>query len=300
MPRGLIKRTLEGRPIGHPIHTLLVHFPIGLFVLSLVLDIATYFGGGNNALERGALYAIIGGVGMAAIAAFFGFADFSDIRRDAPARGIAEWHMALNIMVLAIYAIEIIVRFRELALTKTDVAMTAVSVVALGVLTVSGYLGGLMVYDHGVGVGRHRRRGLSPARTIRLTARKSADGFVRIPGTWRMHDRQTLRLDIDGHYIALTRQGDAFFAFADACSHSGAPLSEGSVFNGHVICPWHKCQFDLHTGRVVAGPAEKDIFVYEVRADPDHVSVRVPLPPAGDEADAVHRTREEGPVFASR
>ena len=33
---------------------------------------------------------------------------------------------------------------------------------------------------------------------------------------------------------------------------------------GTVQCPWHGSQFDVHTGEVMAGPAEKDIETYDV------------------------------------
>ena len=36
----MLKAFLQGKPFGHPLHPALVHFPIGLFVLSLILDIA--------------------------------------------------------------------------------------------------------------------------------------------------------------------------------------------------------------------------------------------------------------------
>jgi uncharacterized membrane protein len=39
----MLKAFLQGKPFGHPLHPALVHFPIGLFVLGLILDLASYF-----------------------------------------------------------------------------------------------------------------------------------------------------------------------------------------------------------------------------------------------------------------
>jgi nitrite reductase/ring-hydroxylating ferredoxin subunit len=52
-------------------------------------------------------------------------------------------------------------------------------------------------------------------------------------------------------------------AFSDHCTHKGGPLSDGALVGCTVQCPWHGSQFDVHTGRVVAGPAKSKIDVYE-------------------------------------
>jgi nitrite reductase/ring-hydroxylating ferredoxin subunit len=60
-----------------------------------------------------------------------------------------------------------------------------------------------------------------------------------------------VRVDIDGLCVALFRLNDKFYAIEDACLHMGGPLSEGSVNQGIVMCPWHKWQYDLGTGERV-------------------------------------------------
>ena len=46
------------------------------------------------------------------------------------------------------------------------------------------------------------------------------------------------------------------------CTHAGAPLAEGTL-NGWVLtCPWHGSQFNVLTGRVLRGPAEKQLRIY--------------------------------------
>jgi nitrite reductase/ring-hydroxylating ferredoxin subunit/uncharacterized membrane protein len=296
MPESPIRRVLEGKPFRQPLHTMLVHFPIGLFVISLVLDIASYFGHGNNALVRGALYTMCAGVGMGILVAIPGFVDWTDIRRDHPARGIGQWHMALNGLVLLTYGINILARLHETDLSKTDVPLTVTSAVALCVLTISGYLGGLMVYEDGIGVGRHRRRGPTPVRTITLSRAGAEDGWVPIPGAELMENGQTLRLNIDGLIIALAKAGGAYYAFQEFCTHRYGPLSEGCLQDGQVTCPWHRSQFDLRTGRVIHGPAKKDINVYDVRVIDGRVSIRVPT---HDQAPAARR-RSAGGVADER
>jgi nitrite reductase/ring-hydroxylating ferredoxin subunit len=50
--------------------------------------------------------------------------------------------------------------------------------------------------------------------------------------------------------------------FGDRCTHKGGPLSDGALVGCTVQCPWHGSQFDVQTGRVKAGPAERAIKTF--------------------------------------
>src|SRR5256886_12117423 len=80
----MLKDILEGKPLRHPIHPMLVHFPIGFFILSLLLDLASFFFSGTPYILRSSFYAMLLGVITALIAAVPGFVDYSDIRNDHP------------------------------------------------------------------------------------------------------------------------------------------------------------------------------------------------------------------------
>jgi len=64
--------------------------------------------------------------------------------------------------------------------------------------------------------------------------------------------------------IAVFRQRDGrLFATQNRCPHKNAPLSDGIVGGGQVICPFHAQKYDLCTGR---GPAPDDCLkTYPVR-----------------------------------
>src|SRR5687767_4275176 len=159
----MMKRFLQGRPLGHPLHPILVHLPIGLFVLSLIFDVMAL--AKIDGYIKPAFYTMALGVLTALVAAVPGLADYSDIRRDAPARKIATRHMLLNIAAVALYVVNTALRYR----TRDDLGIIpfALSLIGIGILSYSGYLGGMLVYGEGVGVGRHRRRGKMPRETIR-------------------------------------------------------------------------------------------------------------------------------------
>src|SRR2546430_3696255 len=165
----MLKDILEGKPLRHPIHPMLVHFPIGFFILSLLLDLASFFFSGTPYILRSSFYAMLLGVITALIAAVPGFVDYSDIRNDHPGKRTATAHMTLNLLVVAVYGINLGLRSSALVDSKISIAPLILSLVGVGLLSASGYLGGKLVYDQGIAGGRHKRRAPTPQETIQLS-----------------------------------------------------------------------------------------------------------------------------------
>ena len=86
---------------GHPIHPMLVPIPIGLFVFSLVADIAVYLGW-VGAWPAVALYCMGGGVIGGLLAAIFGLTDLLALR-DERSKKIGVAHMTINLIVVVLY-----------------------------------------------------------------------------------------------------------------------------------------------------------------------------------------------------
>src|SRR5436190_15085880 len=114
----MLKDLLEGKPLRHPIHPMLVHFPIGLFVLSFILDLVSLAPSPRPFLVPGAFYAMLLGIITALLAAIPGFVDYTDIRRDHPGKGTATAHMSLNLIAVALYAINLWIRAPVLTETR--------------------------------------------------------------------------------------------------------------------------------------------------------------------------------------
>lgn len=269
----MLKDLLEGKPFRHPLHPWLVHFPVGLFFLSLLLDLASLAFPTIPGLVRGAYYSILIGIIGALIAAIPGFVDYSDIRKDHPAKRVATAHMILNLIVVAVYGIDLGLRSSVLDAPKTPLPPLILSLIGIGLLSVSGYLGGRLVYDDGIAVGRHRRRTDTPDETLQFSTADIPDGesggtvFVPIATLEKLGDRETLRVEIDGVVMVLAKFEGSFFAVQEFCTHRFGPLSEGVVKDGKVECPWHRSCFELRTGKVAKGPAKVDLktFPVEVR-----------------------------------
>lgn len=73
--------------------------------------------------------------------------------------------------------------------------------------------------------------------------------------------------------VLLVRVGDQVRAFQAQCPHAGAPLEEGVICNGRIICPWHKAAFAVDTGALLEPPALAALKQYPVEVHDGIVSV---------------------------
>jgi uncharacterized membrane protein len=141
-------------PYGHPFHPILVTVPIGAWVSSLVFDIATRAkSNGSQQLVYGAWWLILIGIIGAGAAALFGLMDLTRLRRHSRALRAGLVHMTLNELVLAAFVVNVIWRYDGHSTdTKVRGGQLALSAVALGVLAISGWIGGMLAYRYGVRV----------------------------------------------------------------------------------------------------------------------------------------------------
>lgn len=133
---------------GHPAHPMLIVFPVGLFIFSLICDLISLVSIDPTVWAVVAFFSMVGGFVGGLAAAIPGFIDFLSIT-DPRVRKIAVTHMALNLVAITLYAVNIWLRIQATGVTITPLVLSLVSVALLGV---SGWLGGSMVYKHGVGV----------------------------------------------------------------------------------------------------------------------------------------------------
>ncbi|WNC91795.1 FAD-dependent oxidoreductase [Paraburkholderia sp. FT54] len=99
------------------------------------------------------------------------------------------------------------------------------------------------------------------------------------------------RVVVDGEKILLVRDGDTVRAYSADCPHAGAPLEEGALCDGRIICPWHKGTFDVSTGNVLEPPALVALDRYPVVVTGDDVMVtpeKLPQPARNANAPEPH------------
>jgi uncharacterized membrane protein len=141
------------RIAGHPIHPMLIPFPIAFFVSGLVCDLV-FWQTGNAAWATAALWLIGAGIVMALLAALAGFADFLNEPR-IRALSDAWWHMGGN---LALVVLEIVNWYGRYASGEAFVLPWGLllSLIAVILLLFNGWKGWDMVYRHRVGIAEER------------------------------------------------------------------------------------------------------------------------------------------------
>jgi uncharacterized membrane protein len=148
---------------GHPIHPMIVPIAIGGFLLSFIFDIVCLSTGHVDPWSTVAFYTMIGGIVGALVAAVFGLVDLLSLPAGYT-KHVALTHMGINLVVVALFACNAWLRHGEPNPSGTPFIL---SIVGVALLVVSGWLGGKMVYEAGVGVsmGDEPAAAASPGRT---------------------------------------------------------------------------------------------------------------------------------------
>jgi NADPH-dependent 2,4-dienoyl-CoA reductase/sulfur reductase-like enzyme/nitrite reductase/ring-hydroxylating ferredoxin subunit len=98
-------------------------------------------------------------------------------------------------------------------------------------------------------------------------------------------DQGMLKVELEGKPILLLRDGVVVRAYGAACPHAGAPLDEGAVCNGRLVCPWHKAVFRIADGALLEPPALDPLTRFAVQVVEGRILVAAgPLPPEQPEA----------------
>ena len=163
----------KARIAGHPIHPMLVAFPIALYVVT-VGALFAHLGTHESFWYRVALYSNIGGVVLALVAAVPGFIDLvTAVPKRTRARVTGIRHAAFNVLALVLFAISAFMLYRNAGSSlnpaegRYGLDTTAPLLLSvLGILStlVAGWLGWTMVQTHHVGIKptRFDRVGVAP------------------------------------------------------------------------------------------------------------------------------------------
>jgi len=82
-------------------------------------------------------------------------------------------------------------------------------------------------------------------------------------------------VDVGGVAIALFHRPDGWYAIEHTCPHSGGPLADGDVEDHVVTCPWHGSQFDIRSGALIMGPAERPVRAFRVAIEGEDVTLEL-------------------------
>ena len=91
-----------------------------------------------------------------------------------------------------------------------------------------------------------------------------------------LDEGQMKPVEIDDTSVLLSKIDGEVYAVSGTCTHYGAPLEDGALHNGQVICPWHHACFDVKTGAHLEPPGLNALARFEVRVDGDDIFVTLP------------------------
>lgn len=148
----------------HPLHPMLVAFPIGFFGAMLVSDIISIFRDAPFWSHVATALIAFGIVG-ALLAALFGFIDYFTVPMSSAIKRTATTHMVLNLCVVVLFAAALYVRYGN----PTSTLGYVLSYVALASLIVSGWYGAHLVYVGFVGTAAPQDQTVEGHSTARRT-----------------------------------------------------------------------------------------------------------------------------------
>ena len=253
---------------GHPIHPALIPFPFAFLTGAFLFDIA------GRLADRPAWWMTGGhlaaaGVVTALIAAVPGFIDYLyTVPPRSTGKQRATRHMIVNLLAVILVAAAWTIR-RDMP-AGPSMAVLALELGALALLTAGGWMGGVLVSRNQISVD-HRYAGAGKWKEQRIEARANAPVVAAKTDELKVDQMKLLRVGERRIVLARTEQG--YVAFDDRCPHRGGSLAGGSMMCGTVQCPWHGSQFDVRTGAVKAGPAGEGIEAYRVELRGDEVRV---------------------------
>lgn len=134
---------------GHPIHQMLIVFPLGLLATSLIFDIV-YKATGNGRWADITFVMIASGIVGGLLAAVFGFVDWLAIPKGTRAKRIGAFHGIGNVIVVSLFAVSWLLRYGNPIYAGAVPLVLSIAGVALALVT--GWLGGELVDRLSVGV----------------------------------------------------------------------------------------------------------------------------------------------------
>lgn len=243
----------------HPIHPMLIPFPIAFLTGAFFFNLVGLLTGAAAWWETGWRLAGLG-ILTGIVAAIPGFIDYLySVPPRSSAKQRTTRHALVNVGALLLFGVAILIRGEAAAAPGTLTLLLEAA--GIGCLVAGGWMGGTLVYRNHIGV-FPRYANLGKWQESRVPAQPEEP--IVVAQADELEIDQMKLLHVNGKRLVLARTEEGYVAFDDHCTHKGGSLASGMMICGTVQCPWHGSQFDVKSGSVKAGPAEKGISTYEV------------------------------------
>lgn len=227
IPRGGLRDALHGVWLGHPLHPVLAQVPVGAWLSASFLD-------GWPGNEQASRRLVTLGLAASAPAALAGAADWSEQHEQQMRVGTV--HALANTVAVSLYAGSLLARSRGGA--------RALRLAGLAAAGAGGLLGGHISFRLSGG-----------ANQAEPVPHLVEPGWHVLMPLTDLPEHRPVRRMVGEVPVVAVRDSDLVQVLADRCSHLSGPLSDGSLADGCLTCPWHGSTFRVADGAVVHGPA---------------------------------------------
>ncbi len=275
--RNRVTNALHGVWLGHPVHPPLASLTSGALGTTVALDALSLLPGQRRTEVRDAARFASRALGVGILAsvgsAVTGATDWQHIHEEDRRVGLV--HGLVNLAATALYARSWWDRRR--GRHYRGIALTALG---YGITVAGSYLGGVLVFASGIGIDHSGER----LRVTEWTPVLPADSLNGKP----------VRVEVDGVGLVVCRTGPGeVAAFGEFCPHLAAPMADGWVDRGRLVCPWHGSWFSVASGEVLRGPSAAPLPRYRARLVDGTVEVRGDAAPAVGGAPGIRRGRSK-------
>jgi nitrite reductase/ring-hydroxylating ferredoxin subunit/uncharacterized membrane protein len=243
-----LKDALVGTWFGHPLHPAVVQAPLGFWMSSLALDLLDQDEAADATLALG--------LATAGAAALTGIAQWQDLQNHEAGRRLGSLHASVNSLATVVYGASLWQRRQD----NRDAGLT-LSMIGLGLVSFSSWLGGDLSYDLGIGVNH-------------TAFEKEPEDWVDVAAETDLQEGKPKRVSAEDYPVMLLKRGLQIQAIAATCPHLSAPLDEGDIDGDTVICPWHGSTFCLDDGSLIHGPATAPVTSFDVMVEGGRVFVK--------------------------
>ncbi|WP_367104195.1 non-heme iron oxygenase ferredoxin subunit [uncultured Psychrobacter sp.] len=81
-------------------------------------------------------------------------------------------------------------------------------------------------------------------------------------------------VEVNGKRIGIYQVEDEYFALENICPHAYAIMTDGFAEDDTIECPLHEAIFEIKTGKLLSGPAERGLCSYAVKVEDDKIYVQ--------------------------
>jgi nitrite reductase/ring-hydroxylating ferredoxin subunit/uncharacterized membrane protein len=248
--RKKVEDALNGVWLGHPLHPVLTDIPLGAWTTAAVFDLAAFLVGRRSRAGTGAIAVGIAGAIPTAAAGVMDWYHLNDRQQR-----IGSGHALFNGAALGCYVASLVTRLTYLGSGRR------LSFIGLGLVTLSAYLGGHLVYNTRAGVKR-------------ASEEEPGESFAPAGRLGELAEGSLKRVDAGGTPVLVARVNGQTYAVADTCTHLACSLAEGRIEDDTVVCSCHGSRFSLKDGSVVNGPATQPLTTYDLRSQDGLLEVR--------------------------